>query len=264
MNEYIESIENSGKIYWNKGIVPTKENWGFTNTKCGSNCTSNHFPEMGMGIQCYAFARFIAYLLTGISLYGVDAVQNGANVGGGWTKISDLTNYEFKPGDIVETTDPHTAIVLSSNGTTVQFLELWTREEYGCKLAYGNFYNGITSRAHVDHLRKTVNQGGTVKHVIKCPPIEQVFVEPPELPPDGTTSTIDLYRNHTSTDTALYKNDLEYTAGSGDVINGGVAPTRTGYRFLGWYTARTGGTKVTKYSDIPEGTAALYAQWCEL
>ena len=77
------------------------------------------------------------------------------------------------------------------------------------------------------------------------------------------TATIDLRRNHTTTDATLYKNDLEYTPGSADAINGGEVPTRTDYRFNGWYTARTGGTKVTKYSDIPAGTAILYAQWVE-
>ncbi len=41
-----------------------------------------------------------------------------------------------------------------------------------------------------------------------------------------------------------------------------VTPTRTGYKFLGWYTARSDGTKIeddSKYSDLKVTT--LYAQW---
>lgn len=41
-----------------------------------------------------------------------------------------------------------------------------------------------------------------------------------------------------------------------------VTPTRTGYKFLGWYTTRSDGTKIeddSKYSDLKVTT--LYAQW---
>ncbi|MBE6709118.1 MAG: hypothetical protein E7578_07755 [Ruminococcaceae bacterium] len=256
INGYIKCIEDSGKIYWNKGIVPDETDWGLTATKCGASCTSNTFST---GIQCNGFARFIAYLLTGTKLGNVYGENHNDDVGGGWIKKSNLDNYIFCPGDVVEVNDSrgeHSAVVISSDGINVQFLELWSSE--GCQVAHGDFNGGATwTDSTVTGIKSFAS------HVIKCPSIEKVFVEPPELPPDGTTSTIDLYRNHTSTDAVLYKNDLEYTPGSADMISGGEVPTRTGYRFLGWYTARTGGTKVTKYSDIPEGTAALYAQWVE-
>lgn len=43
-------------------------------------------------------------------------------------------------------------------------------------------------------------------------------------------------------------------------------PTRDGYTFLGWYTARSGGTKVAYGggSYTPSGNIALYAQWEEI
>ncbi|MCQ2475929.1 MAG: InlB B-repeat-containing protein [Clostridia bacterium] len=37
--------------------------------------------------------------------------------------------------------------------------------------------------------------------------------------------------------------------------------TRTGYKFDGWFTAPDGGNKVNGVSDIPSGSAKLYAHW---
>ena len=37
-------------------------------------------------------------------------------------------------------------------------------------------------------------------------------------------------------------------------------PTRTGYTFLGWYTAETGGTKITS-TDVVTGNVEYYAHW---
>jgi uncharacterized repeat protein (TIGR02543 family) len=40
------------------------------------------------------------------------------------------------------------------------------------------------------------------------------------------------------------------------------APTRTGYSFKGWYTAKSGGSKVTATSNVPmKKVKYLYAQW---
>lgn len=38
-------------------------------------------------------------------------------------------------------------------------------------------------------------------------------------------------------------------------------PTRTGYTFTGWYTAATGGTKVSTTTTMGAGNATIYAQW---
>lgn len=40
--------------------------------------------------------------------------------------------------------------------------------------------------------------------------------------------------------------------------------TRTGYRFLGWYTAKTGGVKVTPNSLIGKKDCTLYARWAKI
>lgn len=93
--------------------------------------------------------------------------------------------------------------------------------------------------------------------------IEYNYKNTPEPEPkEPTTATIDLYLNHTSSDNTLYRNDLEYTIGSTAGL-GVDNPSRTGYRFDGWYTARSGGTKVSTFAQIPDGTNALYAQWVE-
>ena len=38
-------------------------------------------------------------------------------------------------------------------------------------------------------------------------------------------------------------------------------PTRTGYTFAGWYTAASGGTKVTTASTVPSADTTYYAHW---
>lgn len=42
-----------------------------------------------------------------------------------------------------------------------------------------------------------------------------------------------------------------------------VKPTRTGYTFKGWYTAKTKGTKVTSSTKVT-GDATIYAQWTKV
>ena len=39
------------------------------------------------------------------------------------------------------------------------------------------------------------------------------------------------------------------------------APTRDGYTFDGWYTAVSGGTRVTEQSEVPASDHTLYARW---
>ncbi|MBR6586175.1 MAG: InlB B-repeat-containing protein, partial [Kiritimatiellae bacterium] len=38
-------------------------------------------------------------------------------------------------------------------------------------------------------------------------------------------------------------------------------PTRSGYLFTGWYTAASGGTKITDVSTVTHSVVTLYAQW---
>jgi uncharacterized repeat protein (TIGR02543 family) len=46
----------------------------------------------------------------------------------------------------------------------------------------------------------------------------------------------------------------------GDALGGLPTPTRTGYKFSGWYTKKTGGSKITAASKAT-GDATLYAHW---
>ncbi len=72
-------------------------------------------------------------------------------------------------------------------------------------------------------------------------------------------STIKLFMNRTLDDNSLFQDNWGYAKRSDHEI---ISPENsTNQRFLGWYTARSGGTKVTKYSDIPAGTKTLYAIW---
>ena len=56
--------------------------------------------------------------------------------------------------------------------------------------------------------------------------------------------------------------DIEATPDFIEVVMGAEFPenpTKTGYRFLGWYTEKTGGERITSYNDQEDIT--LYAQW---
>lgn len=50
------------------------------------------------------------------------------------------------------------------------------------------------------------------------------------------------------------------TVVKGDIYGALPTPRRTGYTFLGWYTAATGGTRVTG-DNAPAADITLYAQW---
>ena len=51
-----------------------------------------------------------------------------------------------------------------------------------------------------------------------------------------------------------------YTYYYGDNLGSLPTPTRTGYEFLGWYTAKSGGSQVGYYTTV-YGNAIYYAQW---
>lgn len=265
---YISCLEGSKKVYWNAGITPDKNNWGFTSTNCKDTCTSNAF---GGGTQCYGFARFIAYLLTGIKIDGRNVSEDENKIGNEWVKITDLTEYEFKPGDIVETSVPeHTAIVREVTGNSVQFLELWSSSAWGCKIAYGN-YNGESSYSTLEFLRKTISEGGSVIHVLKCPNIEEgMYVVPPTTPPSGETSTTPepskitvTFKLNTSSDGGPVMETREYTVGG--KYSPMPVPSRTGYVFDGWWPEHD--SKSSEFTEESTVTVtydhSLYAHWEE-
>ena len=53
------------------------------------------------------------------------------------------------------------------------------------------------------------------------------------------------------------KINVEYNSSYGDLCT----PSRTGYNFQGWYTASSGGTKVTESTIMGDSDVTIYAQW---
>ncbi len=51
------------------------------------------------------------------------------------------------------------------------------------------------------------------------------------------------------------------TKGYGSQMGTLPTPTRTGYTFTGWFTAATGGTKITNTTTVPANNVTYYAQW---
>jgi len=54
-------------------------------------------------------------------------------------------------------------------------------------------------------------------------------------------------------------NPSTYTEGTG--VSGFANPSRSGYNFLGWYNAASGGSMITSISSTATGNITLYARW---
>ena len=73
---------------------------------------------------------------------------------------------------------------------------------------------------------------------------------------DGVS--VAFYRNYTSSDSTQVTT-LNETVG--DKYELPSNPTRSGYTFDGWYTARSGGTQITSSTTVTSSYTALFAHW---
>ncbi|MBD5131531.1 MAG: InlB B-repeat-containing protein [Clostridiales bacterium] len=79
---------------------------------------------------------------------------------------------------------------------------------------------------------------------------------------DGSdTVTISLYQNNSSSDNTVYTSLTGIVVGSTYTGLDSKSPERTGYRFDGWYTARTGGDRIIESSLVKDNVDKLYAHW---
>ena len=81
-----------------------------------------------------------------------------------------------------------------------------------------------------------------------------------ELTPAVPEYEVTFYTNASESDETIFDTVLTF---GGTLVLPTEEPSRVGYAFNGWYTARSGGTKVTAGSAISEETN-YYAQWTEL
>jgi len=248
LSEYINYFESNGN-YWNGNQTLSRESWGVSDTPCSPSCNPNQFAG---GIQCYAFARFIAYLLTGVVVENEDV--------GGWKKHTSFHNYSIKPGDIVDVDDSngeHHAIVhrINDNGT-IEFLELWSSAVYGCLVAHGQFNGGATWNVSTEAEIKSI-----ATQIMECPPIEEGTPAPvPGSTPTPTTVSVTLHNVNAAGST------MTMTATYGQPYGNVLAPLNVaGYTFKGWYTEPNGGgTKYTFMSNVDRvGNHIFYAHFVE-
>lgn len=77
-----------------------------------------------------------------------------------------------------------------------------------------------------------------------------------------TTATLSFIRNYNSSDnTVLLSRTVTYNSAYGSLLE----PERTGYAFLGWYTQREGGVRVTSATlHQTVGNVNIYARWSVL
>lgn len=227
--------------YWNAGIGPDKlsaANWGVTNSPCGSKCTSNKFPD---AIQCYGFALFLGFLLTGVKISSaqINAGKDKDKFSGWVLHTAGLTGLTLEPGDIVRSTGGHSAVIWSNNGSEVKVAECWG--SVGCKIAFG-YFNGN---------RKNATQASILsqcKYVLKAPKSG-----------GGGGSTIKVTFNANGGTCSQGSKNVSAGAPYGTL----PTPTRAGYTFIGWwddskkeskeYTASTTVSKASNHT--------LYAHW---
>jgi uncharacterized repeat protein (TIGR02543 family) len=76
-----------------------------------------------------------------------------------------------------------------------------------------------------------------------------------ESPPTTTTYTITFDANGGAVSPA------SSTVTNGQAYGALPTPTRSGYKFKGWYTKKSGGKKIKSSTKMPAGNMTYYAQW---
>lgn len=241
LNGYRTTYE--GK-YWNAGLDDSKlsaNNWGVTTSGCKDNCTSNSF---GKATQCYGFALFLAKVIFGDNLNcaTLDKATNGTTLGSGW-KIYKATysNISLEPGDIIRTdgtkASEHAAMVskVEDNGT-VYVTELWSSQ--GCIIKWNQYYNGNEANKYESNIKNIAS------YILKAPK-------------NGTDSMVTVTFNAMGGTCGTANKSYRVGSAFGTL----PTPNRSQYKFDGWFTASSGGTKITASSVVPNTNTTLYAHW---
>ncbi len=161
--------------------------------------------------------------------------------------------------------------------TDIIVYAVWTKDA-NATISTVSFYDG---NVHIDALTKVVNNGTVLAASTLADAPEKTgydfegWYTDPALTTPYTDSTINedttLYAKYVGkTYTVSFSSGVRPNPSDITVTYGGTyadlpTPTKTGYNFLGWYTAATGGTKIENTTKV-EITAkqTLYARWAKV
>lgn len=213
-----------------------------------------------------------------------------------YTLEGEVTNYSTVLSDITK----ETVLTLSNSGGNQQFV-IWGAN--AASITYSNYvtsccetpaptngtYDNVTGSGNAMSL--TLNWEGTVSwyHITCANPIIDEHIESTSYnvsslteceeytfyvsadPKDGCESEAIIISaqpfSGAKTVTFVYGNEQPNTTFTTDCDNQSTAlptPTRSGYRFLGWFTEESGGTEITENPYTPTTDITLHAQWVQV
>ncbi len=180
---------------------------------------------------CCAFARFVYYYIFGYDTYYCK------------TKLTKINMSDAKTGDFLDMTTGgrwHYAIFIG-----------WADK------AKGKFYvydaNGVANQTGVCSVqyKTSHNKTETTSQVAAC-------YRAPNYDTVNKTKSYTVTFNANGGSCSTASKTVTYNSTYGTL----PTPTRTGYTFAGWYTASSGGTKITSSSVYTtSGNSTLYAHW---
>ncbi len=187
---------------------------------------------------------------TGYTFGGWSTTNSGATVGLTYSPTSALTLYAVWTADVYAITydlnsGSGTAI---ANGSFTAGSTAVTLPLVGDRTKTGYTFGGWS----------TTNSGATVG--LTYSPASSLTLYAVWT---ANTNNAITYNNATAT-TAQSGGSTTYTTASSVTTIPTTAPLKTGYAFVGWFTASSGGTQVTSGSYTPAspyGAITLYAQW---
>ena len=117
-------------------------------------------------------------------------------------------------------------------------------------------YNGGTFKTETETIKLTITEEGNYYiHVLtedKVGKRKETISEELKVTANSYKITFDSMGG-----TSVNQKTVKFGANYGSLTN----PSWTGYTFLGWYTAKTGGVKVTNETKMTTKGATVYAQW---
>lgn len=173
-----------------------------------------------------------------------------------WTTASDGTGSEHAPGSTYKA------------NSALNLYALWTVNSYTVS------YNANGGTGAPSAQTKTYGVNLTLSSTKPTKSFQLTYDPRSGTLPSGTTSLVTkpcTFNNWKATDGTTYSSGGSYTKNEGTILTAQwtnptlgtlPTPTRSGYRFDGWYTAATSGTKVTA-STTMSGDTTIYAHWVQ-